>query len=241
MRRFVIGLVLTSAVSAAASAALASDLYQPPASSDRYSWTGCYLGAHVGYGWGDPTNNDNPSSAWFAGAPIKVDTDGVIGGGQVGCDYQATSNLVLGIEGSGSAADLNGSAIVNAPLASVNAKVDTEWLATLTGRVGVSFDRSLIYAKGGVAWAEDKYSGVWTVLGFTGAVSAKETRTGWTIGGGWEYALWNSLSAKIEYNYLDFGTDRVSFPAGAFGTYVGDIDETIHVIKVGLNYRFGAN
>ena len=105
----------------------------------------------------------------------------------------------------------------------------------------MSFDRSLIYAKGGAAWAEDKYSGVWTVLGFTGAVSAKETRTGWTVGGGWEYALWKSLSAKIEYNYLDFGTDRVSFPAGAFGTYVGDIDETIHVIKVGLNYRFGAN
>jgi outer membrane immunogenic protein len=241
MLRFVIGLVFSWAVTiAAVNASLASDLYQTPA-SDRYSWTGCYLGAHVGYGWGDPTNTDNPGSAWFAGAPIKVDTDGVIGGGQLGCDYQATSNLVIGIEGSGSGADLNGSANVNAPLASVAAKVDTDWLATLTGRVGVSFDRSLIYAKGGAAWAEDKYSGVWTVLGFTGAVSAKETRTGWTVGGGWEYALWKSLSAKIEYNYLDFGTDRVSFPAGAFGTYVGDIDETIHVVKVGLNYRFGAN
>jgi outer membrane immunogenic protein len=241
MRYFCIGLLASFAIAVfSASSGSASDLNEAPA-PDRYSWTGCYLGAHVGYGWGDPTNTDNPGSDWFAGAPIKVDTDGVIGGGQLGCDYQATSNLVIGIEGSGSGADLNGSAIVNAPLASVNAKVDTDRLATLTGRVGVSFDRSLIYAKGGAAWAEDKYSGVWTVLGFTGAVSAKETRTGWTVGGGWEYALWKSLSAKIEYNYLDFGTDRVSFPAGAFGTYVGDIDETIHVVKVGLNYRFGAN
>ena len=107
MRRFVIGLGLTLAVASAASTAgRASDLYQAPV-SDRYSWTGCYLGAHVGYGWGDPINTDNPNSAWFAGAPIKVDTDGVLGGGQVGCDYQATANLVLGIEGSGSAADLS--------------------------------------------------------------------------------------------------------------------------------------
>lgn len=245
--RFAIRALLAAAAITAASGgtSVAADLpIKSPARTlpIAFNWTGCYLGAHVGYGWGRKHIADNANSDWFVGAPIDVDTDGFLGGGQIGCNYQVSPNFVIGIEGDGSGADISGSADVTSGGFFATARVKTNWLATLTGRVGVSFDRSLLYAKGGVAWAGDKYEGDWSVFGLSGTVSASETRTGWTIGAGWEYAFSNNWSAKVEYSYMDFGTETVNFPVPppGTGTYIGDIDQTIHAVKVGINYRFGA-
>ena len=120
----------------------------------------------------------------------------------------------------------------------------------VTGRIGVAFDRALIYAKGGIAFADEDH-----FIGFNGqpfgAPSNPDTnrpgntRTGWTLGAGLEWALWDNWSAKVEYNFMDFGTDNVAFTYRAGGSAPGlverwDIDQQVHVVKLGINYRFGA-
>ena len=100
-----------------------------------------------------------------------------------------------------------------------------------------------------MAWAGDKYSADIPI--FNEHLEASETRTGWTVGGGVEWAFWNNWSAKIEYDFYDFGTRSVTlagtfvplFPLGAPLTPVIvpgiDIKERINAVKFGINYRFG--
>jgi outer membrane immunogenic protein len=254
MRRLSVALIAAVSTVAFTQIASAADMpvkapaYNAPVAT-AYNWTGCYIGGHVGYGWGRKHNTDNSNSDWFLGQAIDVDTHGVLGGGQVGCNYQFTSNFVIGIEGTLSAADINGSTTVSTAitpgLLNVVASAKTDWLATMTGRLGYSFDRSLLYMKGGVAWAHDRYGGDWSVavIGngtIAGSVSATETRTGWVIGAGWEYAFAKNWSATLEYNYMDFGTQTINFPVSApgFGTYIGDINQKIQTVTAGINYRF---
>jgi outer membrane immunogenic protein len=146
-----------------------------------FSWTGCYIGGHIGGDWGRDTVSI-PNLAFSAEVPpaevaglslpsVTGHTSGFLGGGQVGCNYQFTPNLVIGIEGDGSAADIKGdvteSVVFTNPLLlpppgsiviTGTARAKTEWLASVTGRLGWAWDRWLIYAKGGVAWAGDNYS-----------------------------------------------------------------------------------
>jgi outer membrane immunogenic protein len=214
--------------------------------SHPFSWTGCYLGANVGYGWGRKDVQDNPASNFPLGTAMWVDTDGVLGGGQLGCNYQLSRTIVVGVEGDISAANLTGShdiASSTFPVL-VHASAETNWISTVTGRIGYSFERSMLYAKGGVAWAHDKYAGDWTYtpIPLSGSVSATETRSGFTFGLGFEHAIGANWSVKLEYDYMNFGTSTVTMPVFAQGTfqgnYVGDIDQTIHTVKAGINYRF---
>src|SRR6266536_3304571 len=227
-----------------------------------FSWNGCYIGGHIGWGWGRDTISI-PNLAFSAQVPpalvaglsipsVSADTHGFLGGGQVGCNYQFAPNWVIGIEGDGSAADIKGD--VNAPpvtfiipgvgtsppiTSTFHAK--TEWLASVTGRLGWAAGPWLIYAKGGVAWAGDKYSADIPI--FDEHIQASETRTGWTVGGGVEWAFWDNWSAKLEYDFYDFGTRSVTFT----GTISGvpeevpgiDIKQRISTVKFGINYRFG--
>jgi outer membrane immunogenic protein len=93
---------------------------------------------------------------------------------------------------------------------------------------------------GRAAWAGDKYSAVIPL--FNEHLEASETRTGWTVGGGVEWAFWNNWSVKGEYNYYDFGTSSVTL----IGTFAGvpiavpgvEIRQRISVGKLGINYRF---
>src|SRR5262249_36552516 len=92
------------------------------------------------------------------GISVTGDTSGVVGGGQVGCNYQFAPNWVIGIEGDGSAADIKGDATATILGITGTAHVRTDWIASVTGRVGWAADRWLVYAKGGAAWAGDNYS-----------------------------------------------------------------------------------
>jgi outer membrane immunogenic protein len=129
----------------------------------------------------------------------------------------------------------------------------TEWLASVTARLGYTpWDRWLLYVKGGAAWAGDKYnlSGSACTLITTSPtvcaasspfdLRAKETRFGWTTGLGVEYAFWDNWSAKLEYDFYDFGTRHVTFTdqLGKFNLGGADINQRINVIKFGVNYRF---
>lgn len=252
-------LIMATALAAfAAAPAVAADMAARPytkapiAVAPPFTWTGCYVGANVGYGWSRATDTDNLLSNYFLGQPVQVNGGGFVGGGQVGCDYQFAPNFVAGIEGTLSGASISNSATVigvipGAGNLSVNAYSKTEMLSTITGRVGYSFGTSLLYMKGGVAWAKQKYGGDWSVAVIggptvAGSVSANPTRTGWVIGGGYEYAFARNWSAMIEYNYMGFGTSTVTFPVTGIipvGTsYIGNISQNIQTVTVGINYRF---
>ena len=152
---------------------------------------------------------------------------------------------MIGIEGDGSAADIKGGITDTVSLAGIpitgTANARTDWLASTTGRLGWAWDRWLVYGKGGVAWAGDKYSA--SIPIFNEQLNASETRTGWTVGGGIEWAFWNNWSAKVEYDFYDFGTRSVTLAgtfAGAPITVPGvDVKQTISAVKFGINYRFG--
>jgi outer membrane immunogenic protein len=112
-------------------------------------------------------------------------------------------------------------------------------LATATGRIGYAWDRFLGYVKGGSAWERDNYWATTIMLGT--AYTALETRPGWTVGAGGEYAFTNFLSGFVEYDYYDYGTRQIGLTpqiSGLRPAFV-DINETTSVVRAGLNFRFG--
>ena len=104
---------------------------------------------------------------------------------------------------------------MNMPALRANINNNIDWTSTVTGRAGKALDRWLVYGKGGVAFAGDRFS---TNRYTPAIVERKDTRVGWTVGGGVEYAFANAWSAKAEYNYMDFGTRAVSFAPGTTAT-----------------------
>jgi outer membrane immunogenic protein len=236
MRRGLLALVGLAGAAVFSGGALAADMGRPvykapPAGvmPATYDWTGFYVGGHVGYGWAEKDWRD------AFGLNVSNKADGFLGGGQVGFNYQI-GMFVLGAEGdfswSGIKGGSNTAAIIGAPLGNTF-NTDVNWVSTLTGRAGVAFDRWLVYGKGGVAWANDKFS----TNRYTAPVSVEvtDTRIGWTAGAGVEYAFAPAWSAKLEYNYMDFGNRAVSFAPGTST----DIDQQIHAVKFGVNYKFG--
>ena len=151
---------------------------------------------------------------------------------------------MVGIEGEGSGAGINGNVTTTVPFNGVavtgTGHAETDWIATTTGRFGYAWDRWLIYAKGGAAWAGDKYSA--SIPIFNESISTTETRFGWTVGGGVEWSFVGNWSAKLEYDFYDFGTQGTSF-TGFLGPVPEvlpgiNIKETIWAVKGGVNYRF---
>ncbi len=202
-----------------------------------FTWTGCYVGTHVGGGWADETIT---APAIVPGVSVTGHTAGVLGGGQVGCNLQFAPNWVIGIEGEGSAADIKGDTNQTILGITGTASAKTDWIASATARLGYTWDRWLIYGKGGAAWAHNKYT--LSIPVFPEHETASDTRTGWTAGGGVEWAFWSNWSMKAEYNYYDFGTSSVTL----VGTFAGvpievpgiEIRQRISVGKFGVNYRF---
>ena len=114
---------------------------------------------------------------------------------------------------------------------------ETEWTSTATARIGAAFDRLLVYGKGGVAFAHD-LSSLNDIAG--GNASTNLTRVGWTAGAGLEYALGSNWSAKIEYDYLGFGSEALNLPTPTFPAYSSSASLNVQEVKAGLNFRFGA-
>lgn len=172
-------------------------------------------------------------------------TSGVIGGGQIGYNYQM-GHFVLGVEGEISASGVGGHVLLHPFGASGDLNSEVDWVGTLTGRIGVVFHNdTLFYVKGGVAWDEYKYK-LSTVNPFAAGIypSKTDSRTGWVLGFGTEYAISPQWSAKIEYNYIDFGTERVGFAQGTgdegvTGPFSTEVDQSLHVFKIGINHKLG--
>jgi outer membrane immunogenic protein len=204
-------------------AAVAPVAYAPPV----YNWSGIYVGGNLGGGFARSSWSDS-----FTGANNMFDSSGFIGGGQIGANWQINA-LVLGIEGDFDWTGLKGSGhdsvgnLIN---------TDTQWTSTVTGRIGAAFDRLLIYGKGGVAFAHDKDS----LNDFSGnTASTSFTRTGWTAGAGLEYAFAPNWSAKIEYDYLDFGNESLNLSTPTSPGYTTNASLKVQEIKAGINFKFG--
>jgi outer membrane immunogenic protein len=241
MRNLLLGTVAVVALiagpaNAADLAVKAAPVYKaPPPVVTYYSWTGCYVGGHVGGLWA--------RKDWTLAPPDPIvglgshDANSWLGGVQAGCDYQFAGGWVIGIQGDYAWTEANGSHDDVDDGTSDQTRIRS--LATVTGRIGYAWDRFLGYVKGGGAWERDNYDRF--ILG-TNVLdgSASETRSGWTVGVGGEYAFTNYLSGFVEYNYYDFGTRTLTFltPAGAFNDNI-DIRETKSVVRAGLNLRWG--
>jgi outer membrane immunogenic protein len=237
MRKLFLAGVAIAAL-AAGTSAMAADLETPLYKGPVVlapNWTGFYIGGNGGAGWGtselfEPlTVGTDP----FSGKDVSnANPNGFLGGVQAGFNYQV-GWAVLGIEGSFDWSGIKGDGPAVAFDETFSAK--TDWLATATGRVGGAIDHALLYAKGGAAWADDKYS--LFLPGFFGD-TASETRVGGLVGAGVEYAFAPNWSGKIEYNFIDFGDRSVTF-SGTDPAFIEGVRDKINTVTVGVNYRFG--
>jgi outer membrane immunogenic protein len=253
MKRVIIALGAAVAIAAPAAAAdlgARMPVKAAPAAAPIMSWTGLYIGGHIGYGWTDSSSTvvTNPAGGSFpVGTVIPQKSDGFLGGGQVGLNYQ-WNQLVLGVEADFSWTDISSSSTTPSPIvAGATSTTDSRLrsVTLLTGRLGfVPTNNVLLYVKGGGAWGDFETEGA--THNAAGVVTSYSTggeiRSGWTIGGGAEWAFLPNWSAKVEYNYIDFGTTRVdrtiTTPGGALiGVFQRDIASEAHLVKVGLNYR----
>lgn len=197
MKKILLSGVAIAALFAAAPASAADvpvrqqQPYYKAAPAPVFNWTGFYFGGHIGYGWGDTL--------------VGGDMDGFLGGVQAGYNWQLSRNWVFGIE-----ADISGTDLNNA----VPAHVD--YLGTLRARVGYTWDRTMFYGTGGLAWNRASVVGV------------HDTDVGYALGLGLEWAFAPNWSAKVEYMYYAF--DNTSFVP---------TDLEISTVKFGVNYRFG--
>jgi outer membrane immunogenic protein len=225
--------------------AFGADLGLPPATPPApFSWTGCYGGGQVGGGFGQKDLTDTVGTcAGFSGfASGNLNISGYMLGAQIGCDYQFASNWVIGIEGAAAGGNIGGNTAVVQPAAiagdSATFKETTDFLTSTTARIGFTWDQWLLYAKGGAAWAGDRYSAIGVFQGTPYDLEGLETRLGWTAGGGIEWALWRSWSVKLEYDYYGFGSRSVTFIDPNTGnTGPANIKQNIQVIMLGLNFH----
>jgi outer membrane immunogenic protein len=144
-----------------------------PIVGSPHDWTGVYLGAQAGYGWGQSSGTQNAGGTFFPVVPYAIDPAGAFAGGHVGFNYQ-TGALVLGAEADLEASNLEGSTAFSAfdQTYVFNVKADT--LASVRGRAGWARDQLMLYGTAGVAWGH---------VTSPPLVSLDGWRTGWTGGG----------------------------------------------------------
>lgn len=248
MKYFVRGVIAALMVGGAGAAASAADLphYKapPPPPPPAFTWTGLYGGVNIGYAFGASSQETGSlayispgvlpvvplGSAWTTGQNLQ----GVVGGGQIGYNYQFNPWLVLGAEADIQAADIgsHGNAAVGiadaigAHLQSVNSTKKVDWFGTVRGRVGLtlpSMPNLMVYGTGGFAYGQvvhnagfaDNYTFLGAALIGGGALGHgyyDNTKVGWAAGGGleWSPSMFPAWSLKAEYLYVDLGNTRAN-------------------------------
>ncbi|TKT75105.1 porin family protein [Aquamicrobium sp. LC103] len=226
--------VTSAAALLAASSAFAADLaaYEPapvaPVAAAPFDWTGFYVGGIGGLGTGDFEYD-----LGVVGGPSVLDGEisagGAFGGVQVGYDWQ-TGAWVFGAVADIAITGIDASASISSGPDTLSAKSELEYLGTVRARVGYAFDRALVYGHGGLAYGRTEQ----TLSDGFAEISAKQNRTGWTIGAGIEYAVTDKVSVGTEYGYVDLGRKDV-FNDGALR--IGE-DVRFHTVKAAVNFRF---
>lgn len=231
-----------------------------------FSWTGFYVGINAGGSWGNSSSNlklDDVNSNWSNEAPAftqavtnlwsdELKPSGFTGGGQIGYNF-AMSGLIVGVEGDFNYLDADDSRQTGqiqvpnfAPTYAFTNTVSTDWWATIRGRLGVVVAKdTLLFATAGVAFAEVEGStSIFSATtGFSKAGSGSSTLTGYTVGGGGEFALARHWSLKVEYLYTDLGDfsfDTRYRTGSTFPGYSETVTQDLEfsTVRGGLNYRF---
>lgn len=249
-------------------AALASSLVTPVIAADLpmktsmpvatvFSWTGCYVGGHVGGGRGSKAMTDpvqlvqdtlNGPGTTVGVTTVTTTPTGAVIGGEIGCDYQFAGNAVIGIEGTASGTTMKASSLVGLPAGNPGdtalVQANNDFLASVTGRIGYAFDTVLVYARGGLAVAGDKYDvsgGDFFGLGpyhFQGV----DNRYGYIVGGGLDWAFTRHWSMNVEYDYYGFGNGNILMTDQVSGnTGVVNVKQSVQIIKVGFNFHIGGS
>jgi outer membrane immunogenic protein len=215
--------------------------YTPPPPI-AYTWTGFYIGAHAGYRWVDA---DLTFPSVLPGDPfnpeLNYSLDSFVGGAQVGYNFQVTPNWVVGVEGDWSWGNRSKTQQFDFVDLDQPVTVKAEWNASLRGRLGYAWDRSLFYVTGGVAWMRVKVEALdfdAGVLDPTGSATETRTFTGWTAGLGYEQAFLSNWTARIEYLYADYGNERFFEGLTTSTFFPADVDLKTHTVRAGLNYKF---
>lgn len=268
--------LLTAAV-LITSPALAADIpvkAPPRAVVAAFSWTGCYVGGNVGYIRTDASAHTSPNAAapnFAAFTPAflamnshdyGLDASSVTGGGQIGCNWQAPSRWIVGLEGDFNWSGAKRSATVAYPIICFGCPTEwtahsealshkLDWFSTVRARLGFPvWDRTMLYATGGLAIGHVKASFTYRQTGGAQPAWLGEdsfTRVGWTVGGGLEHAFAGNWSVKLEYLYVDLGSSTLTATydgnpccAGGPGSFFdAEFKTRAHVARVGLNYQFG--
>jgi opacity protein-like surface antigen len=208
----------------------APDVYTKAPTAPAYHWTGLYFGANFGGAF----NREDVAS------PIGIaatNPSGVLGGVQFGYNYLLAPHWLVGVE-----ADLDWTSaqgktnfIDPAGTAALSVTSDHNWYDTVDARLGYVTGPLMLYAKGGAAWMNADYR-LDVNSGIDGGTVMSANRSGWNVGAGLEYMLGSRWSAKLEYDYLDFGSKTLGFdtPFGNGVTFKSSINE----VKAGVNYHF---
>ncbi len=224
-----------------------------------FSWNGFYIGANAGYAWNRSdfsTNIDTGNGFFIPGSLAFIgglgtgsgSGSGFVGGVQGGYNVQ-WNQIVLGIEADfdalrgttslyGAGTTLLGTAVT------LSNSIKPKWMATVRPRIGYAFDRTLVYATGGLAILQSDYNQTFTTGPNAGAgnTTNSSTKAGWVLGGGLEYGLSRNWSIKAEYLYARFTGLSVSgtvVPAAGFtNTMSGSANFTTQNLRAGVNYHF---
>jgi outer membrane immunogenic protein len=231
MLRFILS---ASAVAALSTAAVAADLPLPvepmpvaPAVAPTYNWTGFYIGAQSGYGWGDSHIDDNGAT----GLDTDFDIEGGFVGGLAGALWQ-WNQIVLGVEVEGSASWVDGSQTVPPPGDnSVSTTIDS--FGSLSGKLGFAWERVLFFGTGGLAVGDIETAQSVPSLGVS--FSDDAIYWGWTAGGGIDFAVTNNIIFGAQYRYYDFGSEDFT-PAAPFTAR--DQDVTLHTVSGHVTVKF---
>lgn len=241
-----------------------------------FTWTGFYLGVNAGYGFSDTDSNDRvflPGGSVLGSTGTNGslrfadsggdDDGGFVGGGQIGYNYQV-GTFVFGVEADFQYADLGGrnggdnnryvfegtpGLAFSAPAASVsrNGTSSLETFGTVRGRLGFAFDRTLIYATGGFAYGFSDGGDEFCRFISGGCSGGDDTRYGYTVGGGLEYAFTNNVTAKIEGLYVNLDESerrgRATYDRGQNRLFLANDNNgggsDFFVVRAGLNFKFG--
>lgn len=236
-----------------------------PAAAQSVDWRGVYIGGLVGGAQMDHAFGTELSDEWDNGVLNQADQDallpllnggktntGAIGGVVAGYNWQM-DRLLLGVEADYSVFDGNNStttAVTAINPYRVETSTDVNWVATLRGRTGVAFDRSLVYVTGGLAFGEHEFNQSIVQLNFpyvqTGASSS--TKAGWVLGVGLERALDEKWSFRLQYLHADFGSESAGSAGvcpppdvAACAVYTGSqkVGFALDSVTAGISYRFG--
>jgi outer membrane immunogenic protein len=225
-----------------------------------FNWTGPYVGLHVGNGWGNADTSFSPrpnavSFADLAPTSLSPDPSGPFGGIQAGYNYQSGC-FVVGIEADFSWSGMSGSQTVSpiirndgTPFAGggvLSASEEIKWFGTLRPRFGYTVTPSLlVYGTGGLAYGDVSYSAntdFRPLFATFYPASVSSTKVGWTVGGGFEYAVAKNWTIKTEYLYMDLGDQSAianpSTPVSVPYKVGYNWETKAHLVSIGLNYKF---